>query len=233
MRPRLSAQRDLLVKWVTKNTCCKRCGGRLAFASNASSQVGCCASWQFCCEKDCKLPLLDTSRRRFGNDFVLNAKVNVGLVLCAMSFERAVEMLAFLGMAAMSKRDHYACKVELEPILGDAAEVSMAEAHARNVKAGNTDFVSLDGGYTGPRNAHGCTMAAHAADGGIVAVAHKRLSDPDAKSSQGLEALCFLALCSQFRFLVYTTVVMDGCTSLVAKARDNGKRVMGDIWMDF
>jgi hypothetical protein len=41
------------------------------------------------------------------------------------------------------------------------AEHSMAGAHSEHLARGDTDYVTLDGGFTAPRNAHGCTMAAH------------------------------------------------------------------------
>ena len=44
-------------------------------------------------------------------------------------------------------------------ILADQAEHSMAAAHHRNIAAGDTDYITIDGGFTAPRNAHGCTMA--------------------------------------------------------------------------
>ena len=49
----------------------------------------------------------------------------------------------------------------------------------------------VDGGYTAPRNAHGCTMAAHGERGAIFDIVHRRLTDEGAKSSKGLEALCY------------------------------------------
>jgi len=52
-------------------------------------------------------------------------------------------------------------QAELEPILSNMAEHSMAEAHGEHVARGDTDYTTLDGGFTAPRNAHGCTMAAH------------------------------------------------------------------------
>ena len=52
----------------------------------------------------------------------------------------------------------------------------MLEAHTRNVKAGRTDFFSIDGGYGSNRNSHCCTMPAHGEGGAIVAFAHARLT---------------------------------------------------------
>ena len=52
-------------------------------------------------------------------------------------------------------------QAELEPILANMAEHSMAGAHSEHLARGDTDYVTLDGGFTAPRNAHGCTMAAH------------------------------------------------------------------------
>jgi hypothetical protein len=122
------------------------------------------------------------------------------------------------------------CVRKVEPILARMADRSMARAHAENVKAGRTDYASVDGGFTAPRNAHGCSMAGHAADGRIVDVVHKRLTDVGAKSSKSLETLCFIALLACARFAVYTTVVMDGCRDLIEPTLAAGKRAQGDLW---
>jgi hypothetical protein len=110
------------------------------------------------------------------------------------------------------------------------AERSMVRAHAENVKAGNTDYFTVDGGYTAPRNAHGCTMAAHAPDGRVVDVVHKRLTDVGAKSSQSLEILCYVSLLACVRVAVYGTSVFDGCRELIAPTLAAGKRAQAELW---
>ena len=124
-------------------------------------QVGACASWKFVCEKSCSLPPLLTSSLLHGDDYSLNSKLHYGLVTCAISYTRAVSLLTLLGMNAPSLTDHYGFKAELEPVLANMAEHSMAEAHSEHVARGDTDYASLDGGFTAPRGAHGCTMPAH------------------------------------------------------------------------
>ena len=169
-------ERDVVTSFITKQLRCK-CGAHLAFCRHASSQTGVCGAWQFVCERSCKLPLLETGTRLHGDDYLLNTKVSYACESCAIPFERLVSFLALLGVAPLSKTSHYTLKHEIEPVTRGLAEESMAEAHQRNVVAGTTDYVSVDGGYTSLRNAHGCTMGAHAPDRSIVAVEHKRLSD--------------------------------------------------------
>ena len=152
------------------------------------------------------------------------------MIVCALSLTRMAVLFQLVGMAPLSSTDHYGFKEEIEPILANAAETSMCAAHVRNVKAGNTDYVSIDGGFTAPRNAHGCTMCAHAADGGIVECIHKRLTDEGATSSKSLELLCFQELLTKMRMLIYTTVVMDGCRDFVTYCLAAGLRVQGDMW---
>ena len=113
------------------------------------------------CEKSCSLPPLLTSSLLHGDDYSLNSKLHYGFVTCAISYARAVSLLTLLGMNAPSFTDHYGFKAELEPVLANMAEHSMAEAHSEHVARGDTDYASLDGGFTAPRNAHGCTMPAH------------------------------------------------------------------------
>ena len=43
-------ERDAITTFITKQLRC-RCGGRLAFCRQASSQIGVGASWQFVCER--------------------------------------------------------------------------------------------------------------------------------------------------------------------------------------
>ena len=222
-------ERDVVTSFITKQLRCK-CGAHLAFCRHASSQTGVCGAWQFVCERSCKLPLLETGTRLHGDDYLLNTKVSYACESCAIPFERLVSFLALLGVAPLSKTSHYTLKHEIEPVARGLAEESMAAAHQRNVVAGTTDYVSVDGGYTSLRNAHGCTMGAHAPDRSIVAVEHKRLSDEGATSSQKLEVLCFLAILARVTLAVYTTVVMDGCRELVQPALRAGKRVQGDLW---
>ena len=62
---------------------------------------------------------------------------------------------------------------------------SMAEAHERAIESKQTDFFSLDAGFTAPRNAHGCTMPAHVEDGSIVELVHMRLDRRGRKALQG------------------------------------------------
>ncbi len=222
-------ERSRLTKYVEKQLRCA-CGGHLRFSKAGSHQVAACASWCFVCERSCKLPPLLTSAPLHGDDYELNSKLNCAIVTCAISFARVAPLLALLGMAALETTDHYTFKAELEPILADMAEHSMAAAHAENVAAGATDYVTVDGGYTAPRNAKGCTMAAHAADTRIVAVAHKRLTDAGATTSKGLEVLCFLSLLGCVRLAVYATTVFDGCRELIDVALANFKRAQGDTW---
>ena len=124
-------------------------------------------------------------------------------------------LLAFMCMGKMSSTDHYQLKTEIDPVLSNMANESMMKAHEENVAAGSLEYLKADGGHTSVREADGATMAMHAEDGRIIAVEHKRLSDPEAKSSQGLEALCFLALLSHVRVILYATVIIDGCRELV------------------
>ena len=222
-------ERSRLTKYVEKQLRCA-CGGHLRFSKAASHQVAACASWCFVCERSCKLPPLLTSAPLHGDDYELNSKLNCAIVTCAISFARVAPLLALLGMAALETTDHYTFKAELEPILADMAEHSMAAAHTENVAAGTTDYVTVDGGYTAPRNAKGCTMAAHAPDTRIVAIAHKRLTDAGATTSKGLEVLCFHALLGGVRLAVYATTVFDGCRELIDVALANFKRAQGDTW---
>ena len=73
-----------------------------------------------------------------GDDYSLNTKLHYCLVTCAISYARAVSLLTLLGMCAPSETDHYAFKGELEPILANMAERSMAEAHGEHVARGDT-----------------------------------------------------------------------------------------------
>lgn len=130
------------------------------------------------------MPALETSEAMHGDDYVLNTKVNYGLVSNAISHSRFAGFCSLLGMRAPSTTDHYRFKAEVEPIWAQQAERSMAEAHERNVARGDSDYISVDAGYTSPRNAKGCTMTGHAADTAIVAVVHKRLTDPGATHSK-------------------------------------------------
>ena len=69
--------------------------------------------------------------------------------------------------SAPSTNDHYSFKEEFEPVVAQMAEISMCEAHEEAIKLGaeeGIDYVTVDGGYTQPRNAKGCTMAAHVND---------------------------------------------------------------------
>ena len=59
----------------------------------------------------------------------------------------------------LSTTDHYKVKQEVEPLLARSAERTMYEAHDANVAAGWFEYLTIDGGYTAPRNAHGCTLA--------------------------------------------------------------------------
>ena len=96
-----------------------------------------------------------------GDDYSLNTKLHYCLVTCAISYARAVSLLTLLGMCAPSETDHYAFKGELEPVLANMAEHSMAEAHGEHVARGDTDYASIDAGFTAPRNAAGASMPAH------------------------------------------------------------------------
>ena len=221
--------RDSITSHVTKHLRCK-CGGRLAFCGKASSQVGVCASWRFVCENSCKLPPMQTSKALHDDDYLLNSKINYACIAHAIPFERLSGLLTLLGTASPSTTDHYDFKHEIEPVLRGQCEESMAEAHERNMAAGNTDYVSIDGGYTCVRQAAGCTMGAHAADGGIIAIEHKRLTDTGATSSQQLESLCFTAILQRVTCSVYDTIIMDGCQALVRPALAAWKRVGGDLW---
>ena len=192
-------------------------------------QVGACAQYAWVCEKDCVLTLTGSAPMH-GSDYELNSKLHWAIISCAISFARMQPFFALLGMLAPSETDHYQFKAEIEPILSSAAERSMAEAHERNWLKGFRDFFTVDGGFTASRNAHGCTMCGHAADGSIIAVVHKRLTDEGAKSSKGLETLCYLALLCHHRIAVFSTAVMDGCRDLVAPTLAHGLRAAGDLW---
>jgi hypothetical protein len=110
------------------------------------------------------------------------------------------------------------------------AERSMAEAHEENCRKGDMDFVTVDAGFTAPRNAHGGTMAAHGPNGKIVDILHRRLTDEGATHSKGLEVLCFTALLRRTRIALYGATVFDGCRELIAPAHAAGKRAQGDLW---
>jgi hypothetical protein len=222
-------ERRRVIDFVERKLRC-RCGAFLHFDRARSQQVGVCAAWQFQCQKSCNIPPLHTSAQVHGDDYELNAKLNYAISTCALSFARMVPFLFFLGMGAPSNADHYATKAEITPILANAAERSMAEAHARNVVAGDTEFISFDGGFTAPRNAHGCTGAAHAKDSAIIEIVHRRLTDVGAKTSKSLEVLCYTALLCCPRVHIYATVVMDGCRELVRPTHAAGKRAQGDMW---
>lgn len=222
-------ERDAVTAFITKRLRCA-CGGRLAYCRQASEQCGVCASWRFVCERSCKLPPLETSKPLHGDDYLLNSKLNYACVVNAIPFQRLVDCLEMVGSAAPSTTDHYELKHEIEPVQRGQCEHSMAKAHERNVVAGKTDYASVDAGYTSLRNAHGATMGAHAPDGGIVAIVHKRLTDEGATSSQKLEVLCFMALLQCVALAVYSTIIMDGCRELVRPALAALKRVGGDLW---
>jgi hypothetical protein len=100
----------------------------------------------------------------------------------------------------------------------------MASAHEDNCVRGDIDYVSVDGGFTAPRNAHGCTMAGHGPNGKIVDIEHKRLTDEDAKSSKGLEMLCYQGLLKKPRFAVCNACVFDGCRELIGATHAAGNR---------
>ena len=131
-------ERDVITSYVTKHLRCS-CGGRLAYCRQISHQVGVCASWCLVCERSCKLPPLVTSKALHDDDYLLNSKLNYACVTNAIPFERLVAFLALLGSVAPSTKDHYKLKHEVEPVLRVLAETSMAVAHERNMKAGNTD----------------------------------------------------------------------------------------------
>jgi hypothetical protein len=209
-------QRRQLVDFVEKKLRCERHSKRLRFCATKSHQVGVCASWCFVCEQGCLLDLR-TSKSMHGNDYELNALTNCGIVTCALSFARMEPFFRLLGVNPISTTDHYAFKADVEPILGAMAERSMAREHEHAVTKGDTDFFSIDGGFTAPRLAHGCTMPAMVEGGGIVAVVHKRLTDEGATSSNSLEILCYVALLACPRLAIYGTVVMDGCKALTSR----------------
>ena len=149
-------QRRQLVDFVEKKLRCERHSKRLRFCATKSHQVGVCASWCFVCEQGCLLDLR-TSKSMHGNDYELNALTNCGIVTCALSFARMEPFFRLLGVNPISTTDHYAFKADVEPILGAMAERSMAREHEHAVTKGDTDFFSIDGGFTAPRLAHGCT----------------------------------------------------------------------------
>ena len=250
-------ERPRLVDWVEKQCACRHCGKRLRLSKLTSHQVGVCARVHFVCEKGCvRLKALETSTTMHGDDYQLNTQLNYAITTCALSFRRVVPALELLGLRAVSTTDHFNFKVtprsytcpspptshqtaplpalsvqaEIEPILADHAERSMAAAHEDNCVRGDTDFISFDGGYTAPRNAHGCTGAAHGPNGKIVDVEHKRLTDEGATSSQSLEGLCYGGLLRKPRVAVYGTVVFDGCRELIGMTHAAGKRAQGDLW---
>ena len=150
--------------------------------------------------------------------------------MCAIPFTRMDQALRKLGMRPPSSKDQLSTQQELEPILATMSEESMAAAHERQVKAGTTDSLSFDAAWDHPRNGKGATATGMAADGSIVELVHKRLTDFGAKHSQGLEALCFAALLTRLRVFCYLTIVMDGSQELVRPALQAGKRVAGDLW---
>jgi hypothetical protein len=222
-------QRRQLVDFVEKKLRCERHSKRLRFCATKSHQVGVCASWCFVCEQGCLLDLR-TSKSMHGNDYELNALTNCGIVTCALSFARMEPFFRLLGVNPISTTDHYAFKADVEPILGAMAERSMAREHEHAVTKGDTDFFSIDGGFTAPRLAHGCTMPAMVEGGGIVAVVHKRLTDEGATSSNSLEILCYVALLACPRLAIYRTVVMDGCKALVEPTLASHRRAQGEMW---
>jgi hypothetical protein len=67
-------------------------------------------------------------------------------------------------------------------------------------------------------------MAGHGPNGKIVDIEHKRLTDEDATSSQGLEMLCYQGLLKKPRFAVYNACVFDGCRALIRNRRDTCSR---------
>ena len=163
-------------------------------------------------------------------DYELNSRVHHAVVTCALSWARIVPALRLLGLGALSDTDHYGFKEEFEPVMRDKAERSMALKHEANCKNGRTEYFTLDGGYTKPRNADGCTMAAHGSDGAIFDVVHKRLTDEGAKSSKGLEVLCYHGLLTRPRVSLYGEAAMDGCRELIQPTHAAGKRASGDLW---
>jgi hypothetical protein len=211
------------------------------------------------CQNGCKsLPALRTSTMMHGNDYALNTKLHHGVVTCALSYARMVPLLGLLGLRAPSTTDHYGFKEEFDPVASAMAEISMCEAHEEAIALGDEglDYMTVDGGYTQPRNAAGCTMACHAPSTKIVEVVHKRtplpsptptavrhrpsphtspllfagLTDEGAKSSKGLEVICYKSLLGRPRVQPYRTVVMDGCRELVRPTLAAGKRAQGDLW---
>ena len=200
------------------------------FAPRGSHQVGVCASWRFGCERDCALPPLETSARLHGDDYKLNSLLNYALVVGAVSFARMTSVLTLLGLRAPSTTDHYLLKEEIEPVLAHMSELSQAKAHEAAMLKGDNDALTIDAGFTSPRNASGATMSAHTADGSVVQVIHRRLTDEGATHSKGLEPLCFYALLLCARVTCYATIVMDGSRELVQPALAAGKRVQGDLW---
>ena len=60
-------ERDCITSYVTKQLRC-RCGGRLGYCRQASTQVGVGAAWQFVCERSCKLPPMVTGKALHGDD---------------------------------------------------------------------------------------------------------------------------------------------------------------------
>ena len=150
-----------------------------------------------------------------GNDFSANSLINYSSVTCAIPFERLVHMLKVCGLGAPSTNDHYGMKEELEPILANMSECSMAEAHEENLAKGETNYLSLDGGHASNRHAAGCTMPAHGPSGKIIEMVHARLTDEGATSSQKLEPLCYGKLLGKPRVQVYKTSVFDGSRELV------------------
>ena len=251
-------ERQRLVRWVEGSCACRYCGKGLRFSKMTSHQVAACARWDFVCEKGCaRRKPLETRGPMHGDDYELNSKFNYGIQTCALPFSRSAQLMPLLGMNALAPKDHYAFKVapftpahpppilktgilytlvptvwqaELEPIFADKAERSMAEKHEEHCKRGETEYFTLDGGYTAPRNAHGCTMAAHAKSGAIVDVVHRRLTDEGAKSSKGLEVLCYRALLTKPRVAIYETAAMDGCRELIEPTHAAGKRAQGELW---
>ena len=75
------------------------------------------------------MPALETSEAMHGDDYVLNTKVNYGLVSNAISHSRFAGFCSLLGMRAPSTTDHYRMKEEIEPVLAHQSEHSQAQAH--------------------------------------------------------------------------------------------------------
>jgi hypothetical protein len=171
-------ERRRLVDWVEKQLCCQHCKMRLRLSKSTSHQIGACAKLHFVCEKGChQLKPFESSAMMHGDDYELNSRLHHAVVTCALQWTRVVPALRLLGLGNLSDTDHYGFKGEFEPVVCHMAERSMAQKHEANCEKRRTEFFTLDGGYTGPRNAHGCTMAAHGPDGAIFDVVHRRLTE--------------------------------------------------------